>query len=109
MTVDKKREGRPKPLKKFFTTRENLLITVGLVVGKSTFMRRIVKFLGSKCVIVAPDSEVAALNAGGQDPSIRVSLSKNESQYPLFIEREVGMLSNKVDVSPLYEEEDQES
>lgn len=52
MTVDKNVE-QGRALKKIFTTRENLFITGRAGSGKSTFMRRIVKFLG-KCVIVAP-------------------------------------------------------
>lgn len=63
MTVDKNVE-QGRALKKIFTTRENLFITGRAGSGKSTFMRRVVKFLG-KCVIVAPTG-VAALNAGGQ-------------------------------------------
>lgn len=49
MTVDKNVE-QGRALKKIFTTRENLFITGRAGSGKSTFMRRIVKFLG-KCVI----------------------------------------------------------
>lgn len=81
-------------LKKIFTTRENLFITGRAGSGKSTFMRRIVKFLG-KCVIVAPTG-VAALNAGGQ--TIHSFFSIKNDPYIPSIER--GMLSNKVDVSP---------
>lgn len=81
-------------LEEDFTTRENLFITGRAGSGKSTFMRRIVKFLG-KCVIVAPTG-VAALNAGGQ--TIHSFFSIKNDPYIPSIER--GMLSNKVDVSP---------
>ena len=93
MTVDKNVE-QGRALKKIFTTRENLFITGRAGSGKSTFMRRIVKFLG-KCVIVAPTG-VAALNAGGQ--TIHSFFSIKNDPYIPSIER--GMLSNKVDVSP---------
>lgn len=91
MTVDKNVE-QGRALKKIFTTRENLFITGRAGSGKSTFMRRIVKFLG-KCVIVAPTG-VAALNAGGQTIHSFFSI-KNDPYVPGF---EHGMLSNKIEV-----------
>lgn len=92
MTVDKNVE-QGRALKKIFTTRENLFITGKAGSGKSTFMRRIVKFLG-KCVIVAPTG-VAALNAGGQTIHSFFSL-RNEPYIP-SVER--NMLSNKIDIN----------
>lgn len=85
MTVDKNVE-QGRALKKIFTTRENLFITGRAGSGKSTFMRRIVKFLG-KCVIVAPTG-VAALNASGQTIHSFV-LYKERSLYPFYRERYV--------------------
>ena len=93
MTVDKNVE-QGRALKKIFTTRENLFITGRAGSGKSTFMRRIVKFLG-KCVIVAPTG-VAALNAGGQ--TIHSFFAIKNDPYIPSVKR--NMLSNKVDVSP---------
>lgn len=92
MTVDKNVE-QGRALKKIFTTRENLFITGRAGSGKSTFMRRIVKFLG-KCVIVAPTG-VAALNAGGQ--TIHSFFSLKSDPYIPSIER--NMLSNKIDLN----------
>ena len=92
MTVDKNVE-QGRALKKIFTTRENLFITGKAGSGKSTFMRRIVKFLG-KCVILAPTG-IAALNAGGQTIHSFFSI-KNDPYIPSV---EGNMLSNKVDLN----------
>lgn len=85
MTVDQNVE-QGRALKKIFTTRENLFITGRAGSGKSTFMRRIVKFLG-KCVIVAPTG-VAALNAGGQTIHSFFAIKKR-SLHPLSREEYV--------------------
>lgn len=92
MTVDQNEE-QGRALKKVLTTRENLFITGRAGSGKTTFMRRIFKFLG-KCVIVAPTG-VAALNAGGQTIHSFFSL-KNDPYVPTISK---NMLVNKLDVS----------
>lgn len=85
MTVDKNVE-QGRALKKIFTTRENLFITGRAGSGKSTFMRRIVKFLG-KCVIVAPTG-VSGVERRRTDHSF-VLLYKERSLYPFYRERYV--------------------
>lgn len=84
MTVDKNVE-QGRALKKIFTTRENLFITGRAGSGKSTFMRRIVKFLG-KCVIVAPTG--VGVECQWTDHSF-VLLYKERSLYPFYRERYV--------------------
>lgn len=85
MTVDKNVE-QGRALKKIFTTRENLFITGRAGSGKSTFMRRIVKFLG-KCVIVAPTGVGCVERRRADHPF--VFLYKKRSLYPFYRERYV--------------------